>query len=105
MWKETTIKHVFRTTAEDHLLGREGEFLCRWRGHGASGFRGDVIESRWFYFCRLLFLCALRTLYAFGRRRQAIRAFPWGRRSVSYRCTFGADGILVVKQMQLQDAL
>lgn len=57
---------------EDHLLGGQGQLLGRWRGHGAGGFRRDVIEDWRLDFRRLLFLRALRAFHALGWRWQAV---------------------------------
>lgn len=62
------------TAAERHLLSRQGQLLGGGWGHGARGLRRDVVEG-WGLDLRLLFLCALRTLQALGRGRQAVSAF------------------------------
>lgn len=82
------------TAADRHLLSRQGQFLGGGRRHGARGFRRDAAEGRGLNL-RLLFLCALRTLQALGWGRQAVGAFAWRRGSLSHRCAFGADGILL----------
>lgn len=79
---------------EVHLLGWQGQFLGRWRWHGAGGFGRDVVEGRGFYFRRLLLFRALRALYTLGWRGQAIGAFPRGGGHLSYRRTFGTHRVL-----------
>lgn len=61
-WSEANRKQVSSTIIktrgaaavdenEVHLLGRQGQFLGRWRRHGAGDFRCDIVEGWGFYFC------------------------------------------------------
>lgn len=82
-----------RAAADRHLLSGQGQLLGRGRGHGARGFRRDVVEG-WGLDLGLLLLCALRALQALGWGRQAVGAFAGRRRSLSHRGAFGAYGVL-----------